>query len=251
LFCNQVDNAAGSINKSMIHNRFSVRIAALFSGGKDSTFSIYNLKKMGHDVVCLLTIIPRSENSMLFHFPNIIGTSYLAHALQTPLCQCESTDPNLELEKKVLRSALYYAKSKYLIEGVVHGGISSVFQKDAFEQVCKEVKLFIFSPIWGANPEIYMRELLESNFEIMITGVACEGLDSKWLGRVLDLKAFDELKEISKKYGVNLNFEGGEAETLVTDCPIYKKKVKIKRGVPRWLGDRGIFEIREVELKPK
>ena len=26
---------------------------------------------MGHDVVCLLTIIPQSENSMLFHFPNI------------------------------------------------------------------------------------------------------------------------------------------------------------------------------------
>ncbi len=96
-----------------------------------------------------------------------------------------------------------------------------------------------------------MNELLDSNFEIMITGVACQGMDSKWLGRVLDPNAWRELREISSKYGVNLNFEGGEAETLVTDCPIYKKILKIKQGAVVWSGDRGIFEIREVELTPK
>jgi uncharacterized protein (TIGR00290 family) len=85
----------------------------------------------------------------------------------------------------------------------------------------------------------------------MVTGVACQGLDSKWLGRVLDHNAWRELREISSKYGVNLNFEGGEAETLVTDCPIYKKILKIKQGAAQWSGDRGIFEIREVELTPK
>ncbi len=77
-----------------------MRIASLYSGGKDSTFSIYKLREMGHDVVCLLTIIPQSENSMLFHFPNITVTSYLAHALQIPCSQFESADPSLEMEKK-------------------------------------------------------------------------------------------------------------------------------------------------------
>jgi uncharacterized protein (TIGR00290 family) len=96
-----------------------------------------------------------------------------------------------------------------------------------------------------------MNDLLDSNFEIMITSVACQGMDSKWLGRVLDRKALLELKEISIKYGVNMNFEGGEAETLVTDCPIYKKKLKIKQGTTQWYGDRGIFEIREVDLTTK
>lgn len=228
-----------------------MRIASLYSGGKDSTFSIYKLRKMGHNVVCLLTIIPKSENSMLFHFPNITVTSYLAHALQIPCSQFESADPALEMEKKVLKSALDYAISNYLIEGIVHGGISSVFQKNAFEEVCNQEKLTVFSPIWGVDPTEYMNELLDSNFEIMITGVACQGLDSKWLGRVLDPNALRELREISSKYGVNLNFEGGEAETLVTDCPIYKKIMKIKQGCVVWSGDRGIFEIREVELSPK
>ena len=155
------------------------------------------------------------------------------------------------MEKKVLKSALDYAVSKYFIEGIVHGGISSVFQKNAFEEVCNQEKLTVFSPIWGVDPTKYMNELLDSNFEIVITGVACQGLDSKWLGRVLDQNAWRELREISSKYGVNLNFEGGEAETLVTDCPIYKKILKIKQGAVEWSGDRGIFEIREVELTPK
>jgi len=30
-----------------------LKLAALFSGGKDSTFAIYQAKKEGHDVVCV------------------------------------------------------------------------------------------------------------------------------------------------------------------------------------------------------
>jgi diphthine-ammonia ligase len=228
-----------------------VRIASLYSGGKDSTFSIYKLREMGHEVVCILSIVPQDDDSMLFHFPNITVTSYLAEALQIPCQQFESADPSLKREKNVLQSAIDYVKSKYVINGIVHGGISSMFQKNAIEEVCNKLELSVFSPLWGADPTKYMDELLDSNFEIMITSVACQGMDSKWLGRVLDRKALLELKEISIKYGINMNFEGGEAETLVTDCPIYKKKLKIKQGTTQWYGDRGIFEIREVDLTPK
>ncbi len=50
------------------------------------------------------------------------------------------------------------------------------------------------------------------------------GLDESWLGRKIDDKAIDELVEINKKVGINLAFEGGEAETLAVDGPIFKKK---------------------------
>ena len=46
-----------------------MKLAALFSGGKDSTYSIYKVKQMGHDVKCLVTIFPKSSNSHLLHFP--------------------------------------------------------------------------------------------------------------------------------------------------------------------------------------
>jgi len=56
---------------------------------------------------------------------------------------------------------------------------------------------------------------------------------------------------LSSKYGFNLNFEGGEAETLVVDCPIYKKKLEIRTGMVKWFGDNGIFEITDYELIDK
>jgi uncharacterized protein (TIGR00290 family) len=77
------------------------------------------------------------------------------------------------------------------------------------------------------------------------------GLGKEWLGRVLDNDAILKLASLSKKYGFNLTFEGGEAETLVVDCPLFSKRLEIKKANIRWDGQRGIFEILEVALVDK
>ena len=61
-----------------------MKLAALFSGGKDSTYSIYIAKQMGHDVKCLITIFPKSANSHLLHFPNIELTKLQSETLKIP-----------------------------------------------------------------------------------------------------------------------------------------------------------------------
>ena len=38
----------------------------------------------------------------------------------------------------------------------------------------------------------------------------------------------ERLKKIHEKNKINIAFEGGEAETLVLDAPLYKKKIKIE-----------------------
>jgi diphthamide synthase (EF-2-diphthine--ammonia ligase) len=60
-----------------------------------------------------------------------------------------------------------------------------------------------------------------------------------------------QLRKLSEKFGFNLTFEGGEAETIVLDSPIYKKKVVVKKSTTVWDGVRGIFEIAEVDLIEK
>jgi uncharacterized protein (TIGR00290 family) len=96
-----------------------------------------------------------------------------------------------------------------------------------------------------------MRELLANNFVIMIVGVSAAGLDENWLGRILDSSALDELEYLSKKYGFNVAFEGGEAETFVLDCPIFKKRIEIKDAKKHWDGVRGNYEILDVRLVDK
>jgi diphthine-ammonia ligase len=85
----------------------------------------------------------------------------------------------------------------------------------------------------------------------MIVGVSAMGLGAEWLGRILNDKYLEKLSLLSKKNGFNLNFEGGEAETLVVNCPLYAKRLAVKKAEIRWDGQRGIFEIREAALVEK
>ena len=57
------------------------------------------------------------------------------------------------------------------------------------------------------------------------------------------------LEKLSKKFQFNLNFEGGEAETFVVNCPFFQKSVKIINSQKIWDGYRGRFEIVDAELE--
>jgi diphthamide synthase (EF-2-diphthine--ammonia ligase) len=56
------------------------------------------------------------------------------------------------------------------------------------------------------------------------------------------------LKQLSEKFRFNLNFEGGEAETFVIDCPLFSNPIKINQYEKKWDGYRGRFEIVDAEL---
>jgi ABC transporter with metal-binding/Fe-S-binding domain ATP-binding protein len=226
----------------------NLKLASLYSGGKDSTFAIYHAKEMGHNVVCLLTMHPASDDSLLFHYPNSWVASYLADAMQIPIIGFSVNGKNKENEMKALEEAIAQSKSVYGIEGVLYGGISSNYQKKAFEEVCVRQGLAAIAPLWTIEPLSYMNGLVERRFYVVVVGVSAMGLGKEWLGRVLDNDAISKLASLSKKYGFNLTFEGGEAETLVVDCPLFSKRLEIKKANIRWDGQRGIFEILEVAL---
>src|SRR2546428_9294831 len=62
-----------------------MRVASLFSGGKDSTYATYVAMQRGWDVTHLLSIIPEDRDSMLFHTPNLQLTPLQAEAMRIPL----------------------------------------------------------------------------------------------------------------------------------------------------------------------
>ena len=74
------------------------------------------------------------------------------------------------------------------------------------------------------------------------------GLDDSWLGKIITKNDIVILYNLSKKFGFNLNFEGGEAETFVIDCPLFSSPIKIIQGKKTWDGYRGRFEIVDARL---
>ena len=220
-----------------------MKLAALFSGGKDSTYSIYKAKQMGHDVTCLVTIFPKSSNSHLLHFSSIELTKLQSQTLKIPHIISTLDSDELTEEMDTLKILLEKTKRDFQIEGLLHGGISSEFQKKCFGKICEENNLEVITPLWKINPKEYMNDLIDSNFKFILTSVSSDGLDETWLGKIISISDISRLSGLSEKYGFNLNFEGGEAETFVVDCPLYSHPIKITKSEKIWDGYRGRFEI--------
>jgi len=225
-----------------------MKLACLFSGGKDSTYAIHLAKKQGHDVVCLLSIFTKSEESHLLHHPNLKWTKLQSESMKIPQLTIISNSDETEDELIIMEKLLQNAKEQFQIDGLVHGGIKSKFQKEKFESLCLKLNLVSIAPLWGTDPNEYMNKLLDSNFHFMMITVSSDGLDEQWLGKLILKSDIDILNNLSNKFGFNLNFEGGESETFVIDCPLFSNPIKINEFTKNWDGYRGRFEIVDAEL---
>ena len=225
-----------------------MKLACLFSGGKDSTYAIHLAKKQGHDVVCLLSIFPKSEESHLLHHPNLKWTKLQSVSMKIPQLIISSNSDETNDELIVMEKLLQNAKDEFKIEGLVHGGIKSKFQKEKFESLCVKLNLISLAPLWNTEPKKYMNDLLDSNFHFLMITVSSNGLDEEWLGKLILKSDIEILNNLSEKFGFNLNFEGGESETFVLDCPLFSNPIQINQFTKNWDGYRGRFEIVDAEL---
>ncbi len=225
-----------------------MKLASLFSGGKDSTYAIHVAKKQGHEVKCLLSVFPKSDESHLLHHPNMKWTKLQSQSMNIPQLTITSNSDETDDELSLIENLLQDAKEQFQIEGLVHGGIKSKFQKEKFENVCSKLHLAVIAPLWDTDPEHYMNELIDSKFNFIMTTVSSDGLDDSWLGKTISKSDILSLKYLSEKFGFNLNFEGGEAETFVINCPLFTNSIKINQFKKKWDGYRGRFEIVDAGL---
>ena len=226
-----------------------MNVAILFSGGKDSTMALFNALEAKEDAKYLLSMKSRNDESYMFHVPNIHITDLLSKALDIPIISAE-TDGIKEEELQDLKREFENLKSLG-VEAIYTGALYSVYQKSRIENLCSEVGLKAISPYWHVDELEYMRKIVSLGFKIVVCGVAAWGLDESWLGRIIDDEAIDDLVKINEKYQVNIAFEGGEAETLAIDGPIFKKRIKILKDKKEWHLDSGVYIIEDAILEDK
>ena len=112
-----------------------MKLASLFSGGKDSTYAIYLAKKKGFSIECLITLHPPNEESLLFHFQNMRVPKLQSQAMNIPIIEGNIPTDILDDEIKSLDQLVKIAKTEYNIEGLVNGGLFSNFQKNIFNNI--------------------------------------------------------------------------------------------------------------------
>ena len=204
-----------------------MKLAVLFSGGKDSTYSAWLAKKEGHEITCLISVFSENKESYMFHTPSIKMVKNQAKVMQIPLI-IQKTKGKKETELKDLERAIKLAKQKYKIQGIVSGAIQSVYQSSRIQKICNKLNLECFNPLWQINENEYLNDLIKNKFKIIFTGIFAYPLDRSWLGKEINPNFKKEILELNKKYRISKIGEGGEFETFVLNCPLFLRELKIK-----------------------
>ena len=223
-----------------------MKLAVLFSGGKDSTYAAHLVEKMGHEVSIFASMRPARGDSYMFHGVNIHLTPIIAEALGKPFTSAPSSGEK-ETEVNELKNLIELLD----VEGVVTGAIASNYQRDRVNRICGELGISHLSPLWGMSPREVLDDEIASRMEIVMVHVAANGLDKSWLGRRIDEVAAVELARLSEKYGINVCGEGGEYESLVVDAPWFKEKLVIDDAEVVWEGTSGTYAVKGAHLAPK
>ncbi len=224
-----------------------MRIAVLYSGGKDSNYALYWALRQGFEVKYLISMVSESEESYMYHVPNIHLTELQAKATGIPLVK-GFTSGEKEEEVEDMKAVLEGLK----IDGVVAGALASEYQKQRVDRVAKELGIESFAPAWHRDPVEYMREII-GIFDVVIVGVSAYGFDESWLGRRIDEKALGELVELHRKYKIHVAGEGGEFETFVRDAPFFKASIVFDEVEKEWDGFNysGVLRVKGAHLKKK
>src|SRR3989440_9814032 len=223
-----------------------VRVAALFSGGKDSTYAAYAAVQRGWELTHFLSILPEDRESMLFHVPNLHMTALLAEAMQRPLISEEAhkgEEGELDALRRIFR--------RVDVDGVVVGAIASDYQHERVNRIAAETGLRVFAPLWRHDPRRLIRDYLACGLDIVFSSVSAEGLDASWLGRRWDASTIEDLLRLERTRGAHPWGEGGEFETLVLDGPRFHQRVDILRAEPEWSGTAGVWRVLDAHLVSK
>ena len=200
-----------------------MKVAVLFSGGKDSSYAIEYAQKKGYEIAYLLSVKPNRKDCFLFHYATVEHTVEQAKSLGLKhiLVPCTVADPKKEAQivKEVVQ--------KNPVDAVILGGVG--LQETQIKSV-KEALAPLGTKVFASHEKQdhgkIVEEMIEKGYKIKITQVASAGLID-WLGKIISKENFEKLKTDSKKFGFHLGFEGGYADTFVLDGPIYNHKFEV------------------------
>ena len=223
-----------------------VRVASLFSGGKDSVYATYVAMQRGWEVSHLISIRPADPESMLYHVPNVHLTRLHGEALGIPVVE-ETAERGGPEELDALRRA--FARTP--VDGVVVGSIASDYQAHRVNRVAAALGLRVFAPLWRLDPRTLVRDYLRAGLQIVVSSVSAAGLDASWLGRTWDPGVVGDLLRLHAERGVHPCGEGGEFETLVLDAPFFRERIQIEGASTLWDGASGTYRVEKARLVPK
>eukprot|EP00300_Choanocystis_sp_HF-7_P018126 c19945_g1_i2.p1 GENE.c19945_g1_i2~~c19945_g1_i2.p1 ORF type:complete len:396 (-),score=100.19 c19945_g1_i2:622-1719(-) len=152
----------------------------------------------------------------------ITGTARTADSLEYAPTAGDEVENLMELLEEVLRSHPE-------VEAVSSGAILSDYQRLRVESVCSRLGLTSLAYLWQLDQRKLLTRMIDSGLEAILVKVAGMGLDPKrHLGKSLR-QMQPILESLNDKYGSHVCGEGGEFESIVLDCPLFRSRIILEQ----------------------
>ena len=222
-----------------------MKVAASWSGGKDSCFACYKAIQEGYDVAQLL-IMMSNQTTSNFHMINSELLDAQSQAVGMQLIKWVTAPHNYEQEFK---KALLQMKAKG-VEGIVTGDVYDVALHEAgwLDRMCSEAGLKPVKPLWHRDTGQIINEFINVGFKATVVRVKNEVLGLEWLGRQVNHEFVDDLAKLGT---VDPCGERGEFHTFVTDGPLFKRAIELLETEKTTLNGYGRLEIKRFKVKSK
>jgi len=206
-----------------------MRIAASYSGGKESALALHRAIQQGHEPIALITTFNADAGRSHFHgLPETILEG-VANSLGIPLWLVHTTSKTYA---KDFETALKRAKDQGA-KACIFGDIDIAGHIEWCSQRCQNVGLEAMFPLWGENRGDVVHEVIDSGFIANITTVNTKFLDTGYLGQQLTKPLAARIAAT----GADICGENGEYHTFVSDGPIFGHPVEFSLGEKTTSGD--------------
>ena len=227
-----------------------MKVAVMYSGGKDSTMAVNYALENGWDVETLISVKPKSTESFLYQYATVEWTKLSSEALGIPAIHVKSEKIGAKDEADELETVFKNLK----VDAILMGGVGlQETQIRELKRVANKFGIELIVPYQDLTSEQLFEKTMDSGFDIMLTDVASDGLNMNWLGRKLNKENSEEFKSMSKEFGFDILGEGGYYNTFVMDGPIFKKKIEFTQTEPVWdkSTSSGYLEVKNAKLVSK
>lgn len=201
------------------------KILLSWSGGKDSTMSLYELMKQDkYDITLLSTITDKFERISMHG----VREALIDKQAESLECHLEKVYISPDCTNEEYGKKMEEAMNKYKKLGVTKVAFGDLFLADIRkyrEKNLKKAGMEAIFPLWGLNTKELANIFIDLNFKAILTCVDTKVLSGAFAGRFYDKKLLSDLAENIDPCG-----ENGEFHSFVFDGPIFKEKINLTVG---------------------
>lgn len=188
-----------------------------WTGGKDGCYSCIKAMEQGYSITHLLhfTNVKRKGSHELN--PDVVRAQ--ADAMGIPIIQKDFYSYEEEF-KSAIRNL---REAGERIDAAVFGHIET--HKPLVDRICDEMNLELLLPIWKQDSKKLLERMIDSGLEICVASARGSLMGKEWVGRRIDREFIRDLEGLNPS--IDACGENGEFHTLVTDAPVFGKKILI------------------------